>query len=157
MPGLTNYVRSNALNVLMGTSFSAVSALHVNLFTENPSTDGTSGGTTDETEWSCPRIEIAQSVQASDPYFVEEDDGLTYAGGRRLRLINEVTWSTATTTTYLAGGDETVIGGGIYTASTGGILLAWGPLGANATVSAGDVYTFATGKLLLSIRKLLSA
>jgi len=153
MPGLTNYVRSNALNVLLGTDFAGITSLYANLLTAAPSDDGTAGGTTDETEWSCPRVPIYQSVQAVDPYFVEEEDTETANQGRRLRSVNEVKWSGALTTLYLGGGDETVVAVGIYNASTAGIMLAWGELHASRTVSAGEDALFQAGGLLIQSRR----
>ena len=153
MPGLTNYVRKRALTVLLGTDFAGVGSLYFSLFTAAPSDDGDAGGTTDETEWSCPRVQIYQTTQASLPYFVEEEDTVTANDGRRLRLVNELAYTDTTTTTYLSGGDETVVAGGIYTASTAGTLLAWGYLDSSATVSAGDYYVFQTGSVLLESRK----
>jgi hypothetical protein len=153
MPGLTNYVRKRVLTVLTGTDFAGISALYVNLFTGSPTDDGTAAGVTDETEWSCPRVQVLQVFDVTNPWFFEEEDTVTANGGRRLRLINELTWSAATTTTYITGGDETVISAGIFTAATSGTLLAWGPLDLSMTVPAGQEVIFQAGGILLNVRK----
>lgn len=45
----------------------------------------------------------------------------------------------------------TVTGFGIYDASTGGNLLAWGDLSASKTVGSGDTVSFASGALSLTL------
>jgi hypothetical protein len=153
MPGLTNYVRKRALTVLMGTDFAGVSALYFSLFTVNPTDDGTAAGVTDETESSLPRVQILQVTDATLPYFVEEEDTVAANNGRRLRLVNALEYTDTDTTSALGGGDETMTGGGVYTASSGGTLLCWGAFTSSTTMSAGDYYVFQSGDIILQLRK----
>ena len=153
MSGLTNYFRTRALTVLLGTDFAGISALWLGLFTVNPTDDGSAGGTTDETEGSLSRVQILQVSDPSLPYFVEEEDPVTANNGRRLRLVNDLEYTGTTTTTELAGGPETFVGAGVYTASTAGTLLLWGPLDSSKLITAGDFYVFQSGDIIFQLRK----
>lgn len=115
MPGLTNFVRNLSTRPFTGTAFNAFAGTWVNLLTVKPANDGTAFGGLLGTEWTPARQQVIQATGWSS---VAGD-----LGGWELRNATTITWDGTATGGIV--GFETVVGGGIYDALTGGNLLAW--------------------------------
>lgn len=145
MSGLTNWFRANALAVIQGTSHAALAETWVNVLTTLPTSEATNG-TTDEVEWSLSRVEV-NIVGPTEPFW---DFRLSADDGAELFNTGAVTWSTGDTSGL--SGDTIVLGLGVYTASTAGILLAYDDFVMTATVVPGDTFIFATDKIRIQMR-----
>lgn len=116
----SNYLEDKVLNhVFGGTSYTAPSTLHVALFNVAPGEDGT-GGT---------------EVTASGTAYARQTGAFSVTTGTASNS-GAIEYPTATAT-Y-----GSVVAMGIYDASTGGNLLAYGTLTTAKTVSTGDVIRF---------------
>lgn len=130
MAGLSNTIENDLLAHLVGkTAWTMPSSVYVALFTTIPADDGTGG------------VEVT--------------------GGAYARVLTSgATWTTpsagAITTAALitfpiaTAGWGTVTSVGLYTASSGGTLLAFGSLTSSVTVLSGQAPSFAIGDLDLT-------
>jgi hypothetical protein len=116
----SNYLEDAVLNhVFGGSSYSAPSTLYVALFTVAPSEDGT-GGT---------------EVTTSGTAYARQTSAFSVSTGTASNS-GAIEYATATAD-Y-----GSVVCCGIYDASTGGNLLAYGNLTSSKVVSSGDILRF---------------
>jgi hypothetical protein len=130
MAGKLNTHVDRVLNILRGQNVTAPANVFVGLLSANPATDADSG-----TEISAGGY-ARQQVTFSAP---ETDSGNV----RRVRNSNLITFGPATENWPEA------VGFGVYTASTAGEMLYWGPLDVPKTVLNGDKAEFAVNALVV--------
>jgi len=129
MAGFTNYSEDLVLNwMFTANSATHPSAWYVALYTVAP---GESGGGTEVSGTSYARQSVAFSVTGTAPTTAANSAAVEFptAGG---------SWGT-------------VVAAGIFTASTGGTLLAFADLTTSKTIDTGDVLRFNTGALTITL------
>jgi len=129
MAGFTNYSEDLVLNwMFTANSATRPSAWYVALYTVAP---GESGGGTEVSGTSYARQSVAFSVTGTAPTTAANSAAVEFptAGG---------SWGT-------------VVAAGIFTASTGGTLLAFADLTTSKTIDTGDVLRFNTGALTITL------
>ena len=129
MAGFTNYSEDLVLNwMFTANSATSPSAWYVALYTVAP---GESGGGTEVSGTSYARQSVAFSVTGTAPTTAANSAAVEFptAGG---------SWGT-------------VVAAGIFTASTGGTLLAFADLTTSKTIDTGDVLRFNTGALTITL------
>lgn len=129
MAGFTNYSEDLVLNwMFTANAATRPSAWYVALYTVAP---GESGGGTEVSGTSYARQSVAFSVTGTAPTTAANSAAVEFptAGG---------SWGT-------------VVAAGIFTASTGGTLLAFADLTASKTIDTGDVLRFNTGALTITL------
>ena len=141
MSGKTSYLANQMLRSLQGLTPAAFTETWVTLFTTAPTAD-TAAGVAAAVEWSptSPRTRV-YSDGATEPFWwpilAETDEGArTYNQG-------PIQWSDVAGLSAAA----TVVAVGIYSASSGGILLYWQDLGQTRVVNNGDTMQFLQGSL----------
>lgn len=149
MTGLTNWFRGNVLEVIRGNDHAGVPGTWVNLLTAMPTADPLIAGGTDETEWSLGRVQV-NLAGPTEPYW-----GLELATDDGVWIFNQgaVEWSSGDTTALLA--TATVIGLGVWTASTGGNLIGYDFLyddESTSSIEPGDPVSLATRAIKLQLR-----
>jgi len=150
MPGLTNKVRDALLRGLTGDP-DAILALPldwsptwISLLTVAPSDDG--GPETDPTgavDWSLARI---SSITSALDVSAEPEHG-----GRQLANVAQFSWGVFDTQNLTQ--DTTVVGGALYSKSTGSEILAWDYLPSPVTVIPGTEIIFPPGKFRIRMHK----
>lgn len=129
MAGFTNYSEDLVLNwMFTANAATRPSAWYVALYTVAP---GEGGGGTECSGTSYARQTVAFSVTGTSPTTAANSAAVEFptAGG---------SWGT-------------VVAAGIFTASTGGTLLAFADLTASKTIDTGDVLRFNTGALTITL------
>lgn len=129
MAGLTTFAQQKILDHLMGDTSWTMPTTYVGLFTAAPSDAG--GGT------ECTGGSYARSASAGK---------FSAASGTAKTNSSTVTFPTAT-----GGGYGTATHFGIFDASSGGNLLAWGALGGSLACGVGVTPSFAIGDLDLTL------
>jgi len=123
----TDYLENELLDhVLNGLAYTPPSDIYVGLFTTMPNDDGTGG------------------VEVSGGSYARELVVFTVASAGQVANNGAVTFTQATA---LWG---TVLGMGLFDASTSGNLLYYGTLAASKTVDNGDTISFANAALTVS-------
>lgn len=132
---LTNYAEKKILEHSVGkTTWTKPTSVWVGLFTALP--DDTTAGT-----------EVASNGYARKEVVGSGwNEAVQTSAASYISNASAITFNTATGT-----GWTSVIGVGIFDASTSGNLIWWGPLTAAKTVNNGDTFQFATGALSLSL------
>ena len=129
MAGFTNYSEDLVLNwMFTANAATRPSAWYVALYTVAP---GEGGGGTECSGTSYARQTVAFSVTGTAPTTAANSAAVEFptAGG---------SWGT-------------IVAAGIFTASTGGTLLAFADLTASKTIDTGDVLRFNTGALTITL------
>jgi hypothetical protein len=129
MAGFTNYSEDLVLNwMFTANAATRPSAWYVALYTVAP---GEGGGGTECSGTSYARQTVAFSVTGTSPTTAANSAAVEFptAGG---------SWGT-------------IVAAGIFTASTGGTLLAFADLTASKTIDTGDVLRFNTGALTITL------
>jgi hypothetical protein len=129
MAGFTDYTENLVLNwVFTSNAATRPTAWYVALYTVAP---GETGGGTEVSGTSYARQTVAFSVTGTAPTTASNSAAVEFptAGG---------SWGT-------------VVAAGIFTASTGGTLLAFANLTASKTIDTGDVLRFNTGALTITL------
>lgn len=140
MLGFTNWFRASVLALFEDVDRPGFAQLWVNLLTALPTTDPLSGAT-DEVEWEGARVRV-YGDGSTEPYWVIELEG---DNGVVARNEGSVEWLEADTENFLD--TNTVAGIGVYTASTGGNLVAVGKVMPVQIVNPGDQIVFADDKI----------
>jgi len=138
--GLTNWTRHQILAPITGAgnTVELPNGLHVNLLTTLPTSEGTSsGGVNGCVEWSLARVAV-NDEGTSDPQFIRQAGD---NGGWEFTLQGTVEWD-ATDTAALAS-NTTIVGVGVFDATTGGNLVAYAQLQSPRVVPVGGIWTFA--------------
>lgn len=143
MAGLSTQAQNNVLNLMKGTTWpstgcwgAAPATVYVGLFTTNPTSDAcTTNGSTEVSGGSYARQSIASSAWSSIS---------TVGTSSQISNSNVITFPTPTANW------GTVIGVGIFDASSGGNLLWWNSI-TSQTINTGVVASFAVGALVLSV------
>ena len=141
MSKASNYVENQILDFYLnqgtgaGGSITAPSTIHLGLFTVNPteSDEGSSGGT-EVSGNNYSRVAITDKF------------GTASGTGGSLSSATDITGFTAT-----GGNWGTVTGVGIFDSASGGELLFWTALEANATVNNGDSFQISAGNLTVTV------
>lgn len=129
MANLSDWSEANMLDWLLGGATpTRPTARHLALFTAAPSDSG--GGT-----------EVATGGYARQ--------ALTFAAASS--PAGTATTSAAASFTASGAGYGTITYIGIFSAATGGNLLAWGPLTTQRTVNDGDTLTFSAGAITVTL------
>lgn len=140
--GLTNWIRAQQLVTLAATP------LWVQLLTALPTTDGTSGGgLLDEVEWSLSRKQVNDIGGASPAWVAAAGPN----GGQSLENLHLIEWD-ATDTAALAA-DASIVGVGIYSASTGGSTVGYVALATTRVVPIGGIWRWQIGDLVINVHK----
>lgn len=129
MAGFTDYSENLVLNwVFTANAATRPTAWYVALYTVAP---GETGGGTEVSGTSYARQTVAFSVTGTAPTTASNSAAVEFptAGG---------SWGT-------------VVAAGIFTASTGGTLLAFANLTTSKTIDTGDVLRFNTGALTITL------
>lgn len=129
MAGFTNYSEDLVLNwMFTANAATRPSAWYVALYTVAP---GEGGGGTECSGTSYARQTVAFSVTGTSPTTAANSAAVEFptAGG---------SWGT-------------IVAAGIFTASTGGTLLAFADLTTSKTIDTGDVLRFNTGALTITL------
>jgi len=129
MAGFTDFTENLVLNwVFTSNAATRPTAWYVALYTVAP---GETGGGTEVSGTSYARQTVAFSVTGTAPTTASNSAAVEFptAGG---------SWGT-------------VVAAGIFTASTGGTLLAFANLTASKTIDTGDVLRFNTGALTITL------
>lgn len=149
MTAMSDFLENRLIDHLFrGVSFSAPTALHVALFTANPSDSG--GGTEVSTAGSTNYARAALAPSTTNW-------AATNAAGSTAATSSGTSGTTSNNVaiTFNAPGSGAwgvITGFGIYDASTSGNLLWWGALGTSKTVNANDAApSFAVGQLQIQI------
>ena len=141
MSGKTSYLANQMLKSLQGLPPAVFTETWVTLFTTAPTAD-TTGGVSEAVEWSptSPRARV-YSDGATQPYWWPISSPTD--GGSQTYNQGSIRWAD------IAGLSEaaTVVAVGIYSASSGGLLLYWQGLGQSRVVSNGDTIQFLQGSL----------
>lgn len=130
MSGLSNYIQNAILNFLKGTTFPAApAAVYVGLFNGDP-TDAGSGG-----------AEVTTTVRAA---------------GRVVAPFGTITGNTSIANSAdvdfgAAAGAATASHFGLFSAASGGQLLASGALASSQSIAATNLVKFATGALTVTV------
>lgn len=120
----TDYLENALLDhVLRNTAYASPATIYVGLFTTMPADDGTGG------------------VEVTGGSYARQSVTFSAAAGGSTANSALVTFPTATA------GWGTVLGIGLFDASTGGNLLYYGALTASKTVGIGDTISFAASAL----------
>jgi hypothetical protein len=146
MAGLTTPAQTNMLNLLKGTTWptaagawqAPVTTYYVGLFTTNPTSDAaTSNGS----------VEVSGSAYARQPITASSGWSAIVAGaGQSTQISNSaiITFPTP------SGSWGTIIGVGIFDASTAGNLWLWNSITSQA-IGAGVIASFAIGALIFNM------
>lgn len=136
MAGKTFAHSNRVLDLFLGSTVTGAAGTYINLFTANPSSDNDTG-----TEWSQARVQVDQDVSGSA---TPRWSGKKSEGNKRyVDNVGTISWILPEGYTT----NETVVGIGIWSASTGSDLLYWEALSTNRTVAADDEIAFGTGAL----------
>lgn len=133
--GMGDYLRDAFINsVLRNTAFPAEPAnVYVGLFTTATAPDGSG---TEVTGGSYARVAVSTTggwdAPTGDPSATQNSADITFT---------QATANWGTVTHY-----------GIFTASSGGNLLFWGPLASSRTINNGDIAKFLAGALDLTVQ-----
>jgi hypothetical protein len=132
MAGKSKYLKDKQLNWLKGTTYPAApTATYVGLFTANP-TDDTAATATEVSGNNYARVAIADTVWGS----------ITDTGGAASTVFN----SSAITFPTPSGSWGTIVGIGLFDASTAGNLLYWNSI-TSQSIASGVVASFAANAL----------
>jgi len=146
--GFTNWARHQMLAPITGAgnTVELPNGLHVNLLTTNPTSAGSSsGGLNSCVEWSLAR-QAVNDEGTSDPQFIRQSGD---NGGWEMALQGTVEWDAATTAALA--GNTTIVGVGVFDASTSGNLVAWAELASPRVVPVGGVWSFLSDKLRINM------
>lgn len=137
MAGKTYYQSDRVLNLFLGSTVTGAAATYANLFVTNPTGDGQDG-----TEWLAGRVRVQQGFHATEPFWSspQSEGNLRYVDN-----VRTVSWTMGAVGVYTA--NETVVGVGVWDASTGGNLLYWEAFDVSKTLSATEEIAFGTGAL----------
>jgi hypothetical protein len=135
MSEASDYVENQILNCYLNqTNITAPTAIHLGLFTANPteSDEGSSGGT-----------EV--SGNGYSRVAITDKFGTASGTGGSLSSNADITGFTA------SGGNWGTTGIGIFDSASGGELLFWTALDSNATVNDGDSFQISSGNLTVTV------
>lgn len=136
MANLTTATADSILDHVTGRTAYSMPTVFVGLYTTNPTEPAGTGGTEVSTT-STAYARIALGTGGSSK-MAAASSGSTASNA-------DLTWTTATADW------GTVTGVGLFTASTGGSLIASGALTASKTVSSGDTFSISSGDLTLAL------
>lgn len=123
----TDYLENAILDhVLRNTTYTSPASIYIGLFTTMPSDDGTGG------------------VEVSGGSYARQLVAFNAASGGSTANTALVTFPTATASW------GTVLGVGLFDASTGGNLLYYGTLTTSKAVGTGDTISFSAGALTVA-------
>lgn len=130
MAGLTDYAENKLLDHVLGKTSYTMPTTYVGLFTATPSDAG--GGT--EVTTAGGTLYARQALQPTSA-----SSGGAAANSADIDFpVAGANWGTVTHF-------------GVFDASSGGNLLAWGPLSSSDTINLGNQYAFPTGDLDFTI------
>jgi hypothetical protein len=136
MSKASDYVENQILNCYLNqTNITAPTAIHLGLFTANPSAsdEGSSGGT-EVSGNNYSRVAITDKF------------GTASGTGGSLSSATDITGFSAD-----GGNWGTVTGIGIFDSASGGELLFWTALDSSATVNDGDSFQISAGNLTVTV------
>jgi hypothetical protein len=141
---LTDWTENNFLDFLLrGQAWTLPADLHIGLFTVAP-TDA--GGGTEVTGGSYARVAITRSL--ANWAGTQSAGSTTASTGTGGQTSNNGTVTFAAPTANWG----TVVAIGVFTASSGGNLVFWAPLGTSKTINSGDqAPVISAGQLTLTI------
>lgn len=143
MSGMTDWFRWKALGTILGTDFTGLTGVSLNMLTVLPVTE-LSDGTTDETEWSLSGVSIAAAPTTPNLSLRENaTDGI------ELFNTGQVLWNSATTSALA--GTTTCVGVGVYDDTTG-FLAAYDDFAVPIIVQPGEAISFETDTINIRMR-----
>lgn len=151
MSGFANpYRRAWLADLILGTSTApSSSVLYVSLLTTLPSSDGTTTlYPTDHVEWGVVRRSISGLPSTAD---VQVSQPVVGGGGVQFSNLTALSWTAAEIGASL-GSSVTVLGWGIFSALSGGNLIAWDDLLNPASISPSNPYTVPAGEMIVRMR-----
>jgi hypothetical protein len=141
---ITNFMRQRMLRLIsrQAATQTAAADLHLGFLTTMPTSEGTgAGGVNGCVEWSDGRISIGDESAATAPYLLT---GLGAGGGFSAVLQGPASITVTT-------GGETLLGWGLFDASTSGNLLASGAFTTPVAVAASTTLFLDTGDIEINL------
>lgn len=136
----SNYLADAQLNWFKGTAFPAApSNVYVALFTTAPTSRAGTGGT----EVSTSGTAYARQAIASSGWGAVSTSGSGVTSIEQILQSANVTFPTATSNW------GTIVGAGLYDASTGGNFLEYGDLSSSQTVNNGNTFQIPANNLIV--------
>lgn len=129
MANLSTYLSDKLLDHAMGSTSYTMPTVYLALFTTNPTMPAGTGG-----------------VEVSGGSYARVNISSDWAAASAESKSNNVTITFATASANWG----TVVGVGLYDASTAGNLLAAGPLGTSQTVNNGGTFSITSGNLTVT-------